>query len=112
MKEHRATEDMKVYKLLLVEHGRFGKIKFISPQFGFHYKPGKIYHTELGVKQTNYSLIINEGLHCFQGMASAGMYVDNPVGTAIIVTAIIPEGARYYVNEDGEIVTDKLMIVL
>lgn len=115
MRECRASEDIKVYKILLVRKSIFGKIEFISPCMDFHYKPGKVYHSELGITQTNYSLIIEEGLHCFQNMTSAGIYADNlfiGLEPYAIVPAIIPKGTRYYINENREIVTEKLKIVL
>lgn len=112
MREQRASIDMEVYKILSVEKSIFGKTKFISPCIGFCYKPGKVYHSKLGITQTNYSLAIDEGLHCFQNMTSAGIYADSFRRPYAIVPAIIPEGTRYYINEDGEIVTEKLKIVL
>lgn len=112
MRGYRASEDIEVYKILSVRKGIFGKTEFISPCMDFHYKPGKVYHSELGITQEEYSLIIEEGLHCFQDMTSAGMYADGLGGPYVIVPAIIPEGTRYYVNENKEIVTEKLKIVL
>lgn len=112
MREQRASMDMEVYKILLVRKGRFGKTEFISPCMDFHYKPGKVYHSKLGITQTDYSLTIDEGLHCFQDMPSAGVYADAFRGLCAIVPAIIPKGTRYYVNENRQIVTEKLKIVL
>lgn len=112
MREQRASIDMEVYKILSVKKGRFGKTEFISPCMDFRYKPGRVYHSKLGITQTNYSLIIDEGLHCFQNMTSAGMYADSFGGPCAIVPAIIPKGTRYYINEDRGIVTEKLKIVL
>lgn len=112
MKEHTAFGDMVVYKILLIRKGRFGRTKFISPYMDFCYKPGKVYHAKLGITQTPYLLTIKEGIHCFQNMASAGRYVDSYGDLYTIVPAIIPNGTRYYVNEDRKIVTEKLKIVL
>lgn len=112
MKEHRASGDMRVYKVLYIKKNRFGKTRLVSPLMGFRYKPGKTYHAELGITKTAYSLIIMEGLHCFDNIARAGEYADNLMKTVVIVPAIIPEGTRYYMNESMEIVTEKLKIML
>lgn len=112
MKERKASKDMIVYKVLVIEKHRFGKTRLVSPYRGFRYKPGKTYHAELGITITNYSLIINEGLHCFDNIAKAGEYANNLIKSVAIVPAIIPEGTRYYMNESMEIVTEKLKIIL
>lgn len=112
MREQRASIDMEVYKILSVRKGRFGKTEFISPCMGFRYKPGRVYHSKLGITQTNYSLIIDKGLHCFRNMTNAGIYADGFRETCAIVPAITPKGTKYYVNENKEIVTEKLKILL
>lgn len=112
MKEHRASGDIRVYKVLFVKKNRFGKTKFVSPHMNFCYKSGKTYHSALGITKTNYSLVINEGLHCFYNIARAGEYAEGLVESVAIVPAIIPEGTRFYINEEMEIVTEKLKIIL
>lgn len=112
MKEQIAFEDMVVYKMLSIRKGKFGRTKFISPYMNFRYKPGKVYHAKLVITQTPHFLTIDEGLHCFQNLASAGRYADSYGDLCIIVPAIIPGGTKYYINERGEIITEKLKIVL
>lgn len=114
MREQRASIDMEVYKILSVRKDRFGRTKFVSPCMDFHYKLGKVYHAKLGITQTNYSLIIDEGLHCYSNMADDARYAGNFVaaGPYVVAPAIIPKGTRYYINEIGEIVTEKLKILL
>lgn len=114
MREKTASEDMEVYKILSVRKGRFGRTKFVSPCMDFRYKPGKVYHAKLGITLTNYSLIIDEGLHCYSNIADAAMCADSFLiaGPIVIAPAIIPKGTRYYINETREIVTEKLKILL
>lgn len=112
MREYRAPEDTTVYKVLRVEKGLFKRKKFVSPCIGFHYKPEKMYHVKLKITTTGHSMVIEEGLHCFKNMSSAGIYADSLIGPCAIVPAIIPKGTRYYINEDSQIVTEKLKIIL
>lgn len=112
MMEHIASGDMLVYKVLFVKKNRFGKTKLVSPYMNFRYKPGKIYHAELGIIEKDNTLIIHEGLHCFYSIVRAGEYAVRFIETVVVVPAIIPEGTRYYRNENMEIVTEKLKIVL
>lgn len=60
---------------------------------------------------------ISEGFHCFTYRCTAERYLSKNTFTCIIsnfviVTAVIPEGTKYYVNERHEIVTEALKIVL
>lgn len=112
MREHKAPIDITVYKILRVEKGLFKRKKFVSPCIGFRYKPEKMYHVKLKITNTGYSMVIEEGLHCFKNMSSAGIYADSLIGPCAIVTAIIPKGAEFYINEDNQIVTEKLKVII
>ena len=112
-----AVNDIQVYKILKERKTRiFNRIKYVSPYYKFKYKLNKVYQSELELDSQTLDgvLMIEKGLHSFINLQHAEYYraVGGPCcETWIIFKAIIPKGSTYYINEIGEIVSNKLKIV-
>lgn len=112
-----AANDIQVYKILEKRRTWIsGLIKYVSPFYNFKYKLNKVYKSriELDFQTRNGALTIEKGLHSFTNLRHAEGYcaANEPYcKTWLIFKAIIPKGSTYYVNEDGEVVSNKLKII-
>lgn len=121
LKEHQvkriAANDIQVYKILEKRRTWIsGRIKYVSPFYNFKYKLNKVYKSriELDVQTRNDVLTIEKGLHSFTNFQQAKCCYN--IGKLncepwFIFKAIIPKGSIYYVNEDREVVSNKLKII-
>lgn len=116
-----AKTDMSVYKIVRLRRKRFGRVVFEAPFHlsGFTYKPNKVYYQEMEVvkkvtEEGNFLYQeISTGLHCLNSSKAATKYLgDFWSYNLIMVKAVIPEGTKYFINESGEIVTERLKILI
>lgn len=106
------SKDMKVYKILRVGI-KHRKKTYYSPYRHFPYEKGMHYYqTEDWCTKSIVSdiyggvyLDIHEGLHAYVNPLFAGELASNEV----IIEMIIPQGAKYYLGANGDIVTDQLI---
>jgi hypothetical protein len=133
-----ANKDIHVYKIVRrVEEG--DKVTYKAPFNPFYYKLGRMYRSEFGIRSFDSFIEINEGFHSFSedmlvrmndvnnialynkkngGMmfcvyikqTSAITSAFGPCGTPVIMECIIPNGATYYENEFGEIVSNEIIL--
>ena len=131
LKRKTAEKDIKVKKLL--KRDQLGNLS--SPIFEFDWRIGKIHVSSIdkpricpGMNMT-ISWQINKGFHSCKHMAMTEHWVycystwwfipvyvkllnAEPIGVNYkIYEAIIPKDSKYYVNEHGEYVSDKLIIL-
>ena len=121
-REPRFTEtDMLVFKIVRLCRKRFGRMIFGSPfyDYDFKYKPNKVYYQEIKsareVTEEDVFLFkkIDVGLHCFVSDKAAIRYLDGFWNYDLaLVKAVIPGGTKYFINEHGEIVTERLKILI
>jgi hypothetical protein len=119
-----AEEDILVVKGL----NRKNDEEFYSPIFRFYWKKGVVYHSILSGPKADISketFSISEGFHSCTKLIYVDDYMDgipftkmiNEFGRTVlcrkydIVNAVIPKGALYYVNEEGDYVSNQLKIV-
>lgn len=122
LEAHFADCDTKVYKIV-AKTSRKNMVNSLCR--GYTYKIGKLFEMEeriipglvmSGANGKSYA--IKEGFHSYATFAKAMMkfeevitYDLNPsVHTLVIVECIIPEGSIYYINNEGEVVSDKIII--
>ena len=115
-----AEEDIKVKKILL----KAKDSSLHSPcKTDFKWELGKVYESELGEISRPLSYYrINNGFHSCQNICKSDIYwcsyINNEMHMLFginegeeIFDAIIPKGSEYYFNEDGEYVSNKLIIL-
>lgn len=70
----------------------------------FEWEMNKVHTTTLrkGKKSENGLKTVYQGFHSYKDLHSAIMFLSTTQLTAVAVECIIPEGAKYYVGEDGE----------
>lgn len=119
---HFADSDIKVYKIV-TKTSRKNMVNSLCR--GYTYKFGILFEMEeriipglvlSGANGKSYA--IKEGFHSYTTFAKATMkfeevitYALNPsVDPLVIVECIIPEGSIYYINNEGEVVSDKIII--
>lgn len=117
-----AKTDMNVCKIVRLRRKRFGGVVFEAPfyGFGFRYKPNKVYYQEIkgilrGTTEDDEFLCqeIGIGLHCFNSDEAAIKYLNGVWDYNLtLVKAAIPEGTKYFINEFGEIITERLKILI
>ncbi len=108
-----ANKDIIVYKLLLKKKARNGTFKYISPFKEFQYKKGEHYYqtddwctaTVVSVGSMGFYLEINEGLHSYLNPFFASTWYNN----SVLVKMVIPKGSRYFMGQNGDIVSDNLI---
>lgn len=111
-----AKTDIQVYKILKkYQSWIFKRTQYVSLYHRFKYKLDKVYKSKLGVKflEEYNGLQIEEGLYSFINFEEAYFYRANVSSGSlpwIICKAVIPKGSVYYINEDGEVVSDKLKV--
>ena len=121
--EKVAKKDITTYKIL----GRKGDVYF-APYRDFQYKVGKIYSTEIKPNVYNLVIEIYEGVHSLhedcrvQYSCPTAFFIYNTFGlwiysictasnrNVVIAKCTIPQGTRYFENEDGEIVSESIRI--
>ena len=117
-----AKTDMNVCKIVKLRRKWFGKRVLEAPfcGSGFKYEPNKVYYQEIkGVlrvttEEGNFlHQGIDIGLHCFGSNEAAIRYLGNFWNYNLtLVRAVIPKGTKYFINEHGEIVTERLKILI
>ena len=108
-------------------------VKILAPNMcayffrGFQYDLNKRYLTKLEKPKWNLlhdNYIINHGFHSYSKKVkmaidedyihvfypSCGVYMTVYSSVANIVNGIIPKGSHYYLNDDGEYVSDSIII--
>ncbi len=122
-----ATEDISVIKVLS-KHIRLYKEVLISPYYGMEYKLDELYETDIKVEHGDCITSISEGFHsyslkCPLKKTSNALivwtkdctnvitgYIDN-VTPDTVYLAVIPKGATYYENDNGEIVSNQIKLL-
>lgn len=125
---HRAKEDMTCYKVLRVSDDLL-----FSPVQGMHYIPAKVYRlTNIFGMTKKLKLIkaddwmnnsyIEKGFHSFQKLRNAqeynsflhtvskSRYKPSLNKTTIVFDCTIPKGSQYYINEIGQMVSNKIVV--
>lgn len=111
-KPHTAEYDIPVFKVLSIQKA-YNKIAFYSPIQEFRYKPNKIYTQNLRIVKTPIDIMeITEGLHSLAVYTAAAKYATQIGPQAVVLRAEIPKGSLFYRNENGEIVSEKLKVLL
>lgn len=95
-----AKKPIKVYKVL---DGMYSPYRRFRWQRGYNY-----YEDQPLIVGVDYRLfIIGKGLHAYQSRDDAhGSFAYS--STSRIVEMIIPKGAKYFLGDNGDIVSDKL----
>jgi len=101
-----AKKEIKVYKILDTEN--------TSPYFTFTYDKGYQYSSNFSKYiEENYGwkIKINKGLHSFIDYKNAKerKYCFLYPESFKIITMYIPKGSKYYLGDDGDIVSDNLI---
>lgn len=103
LKPKKATHDILVFKLLTPE--------LKSPYKNFQYTLGKEFSAKI-VKKMNpswgeFAIVVNEGLHAWRTGERAQNLSCN---SRKCYPAIIPKGALYYIGDNDDIVSNKLIV--
>jgi len=106
-----AKKDITVYKIL---NKNFFNGKYYSPHKHFEYEKGNEYYRygkkfEIRVSKTNnekYLVHIYDGLHSYRTLSRAK---DATWGNRKVFKMVIPKGAEYYLGENKDIVSDRLI---
>lgn len=108
-----AKEDTTVYKYLKEKEILFSILNYYSPFVGnFRYKKDKLYDLEeLHYKKRGsngkYVYIREVGFHSYMKKPDVPYYILP--SNAVLTECIIPKGATYYVNEEGEVVSNQII---
>jgi hypothetical protein len=102
-----------------------------SAYYNYVYEIGRHYRQELGIPDLNEfdnDYIIDEGFHSYDassvriGLSGCdhiqvilksrfgGIFKNSSIRTVVRLNCIIPKGASYYVNEEGEYVSSELIV--
>ncbi len=112
-----AEQDITCYKVIFVAEN-----KVISYYQEYEYEFEKLYTTEISnVAENGYVFIIIQGFHSYEHcpkINSEGIESENGtvykfynMDTIDTVRCIIPKGSEYYINENGEIVSNAIIIM-
>lgn len=119
---HVADSDIKVYKIVR-QTPRKNIVN--SLYYVYTYKIGELFEMDekiipgLVLYSTPFqAYVINEGFHSYATFEKVKMEFEDGITLAIdpgasmpvIVECIIPEGSRYYINNEDEVVSDKIII--
>lgn len=104
-----AKEDIKVYKNL--RHNGYSPYQTFKYEKGFHYSVEKFgktvdwsYDHPSYPSVKNWYLQIDKGLHSYTSLAKAKESFDCKT-----VVMYVPKGAKYYINDNREIVSNNLI---
>lgn len=112
------TEDLITFKLLFVKKG-----VLYSYYMNFEYECNKIYSQKLEIDFSNQSIIISKGFHSYS--ADCNVVVKNCYGLVdisfgdrcicvtfpdVLQKCIVPKGSTVYINDIGEVVSDKIIL--
>ena len=104
LNEQVATKDITAYKVVI-----FNTIGCTSLFYKFNYEYNKLYTTSFTIQTFDFGFHISEGFHSYKTISQARklgrFYWEH------IVKCIIPKGSHYYINNDDEIVSDKIIII-
>ena len=124
-----ATENIPVYKIVDKTGGFWFWSTFSSYYYGFTYKLHKTYSEKLGaihdLRTELYA--INEGIHSYHNTLTKistskygdkwvndfnGYILDNycRLGNVVKVQGYIPKGSKYYLNENGEYISEQIVL--
>lgn len=106
-----ARKEITVYKEL-EKHTLRGKDSYTSPYRNFPYKKGEHYYQTGNWCTTkifpdnngNFRINVFEGLHSY-----LNPYFAHKTRNRVIIKMVIPAGAKYFLGEDCEIVSDQLI---
>lgn len=120
-----ALKDIKVKKLFL-----HTKDKYVTPYRKFEYEKGVVYKSKLKLHCPSiYEMYIDEGLHSYTDKTEIDSYasVDSHYNVKIngrwcslytfeyngvcVKECIIPKGSIYFVNKEGEVVSNRLRLI-
>lgn len=122
-----ADKPLKTYKVM-VEMPLNGTYRsYFMP---FEYKPNKEYNEELqdspSVDQQDGSFLLLKGFHSYFGNLAVciddtgkmniwnrdgkGKWVATYSSISIIVECVLPQGTHYYVNENNEVISDRIIV--
>ena len=124
LKPITAESDVKVFKIAL-KLDNHAAVPYYMSGTGIIYRVGLTYEAEIG--SPGLTGRISEGLHCYSQLqcgvtktqyrfidvynltlhGNIAVYADDLI---VILHCIIPKGATYYLNDIGEIVTEKLIV--
>ena len=110
-----ATEDIKVYKVLIGKKILGIPFGNMAPYRDFHYTRRKKYRAKFGrttsytfpwTNDDRFSLDIDEGLHAYVEKKDAMKLKEKET---IVVQMTIPKGSEYYLGTRGDIVSNCLI---
>lgn len=126
--QHISDGNVKVFKICVLFGGAIRGYYYRK----FEYELNKEYQTEINISSKIYSLtdethIGNEGFHsysekeCFVDTNREGFEVYNKKNNffitvyhsgikIIVVEGYLPKGTTYYINHDGEIISDRIIL--
>lgn len=111
-----ADDDIITYKVVFEIPNHFKSAK--SLYYNFHYYMNYQYHSEsLKVIEVNNPFYphyaISKGFHSYKNFAIAEKALkESSISSYLtVVKCIIPENSSFYENEDGEIVSDSIIII-
>ncbi len=120
--KNSGDEKVPIYKVLGLSYGILKAYYYND----FHYTLDFTYKCK--IKPELYALtiyLINEGLHCYSAkcrfrytypgvlvtcLTETRKYPNGLYTTAVIVKGYIPPNTTYYINDEGEIVTESLVL--
>ena len=102
--EHVATKDITAYKVV-IPYTRSCTSLF----WKFNYEYNKLYTTSFTIHAFDFGFYITEGFHSYKIVSQAHRL--NRLYREHVVKCIIPKGSHYFINNDNEIVSDKIIII-
>ena len=132
-----AGENLTVYKILFIMTGESKGIISFSPFYGMGYEKNKVYERSITPRvfsDYSFGCQIDEGFHCYDGDCIVKECTERPDDLVVITKdsyrhifsgptllrdkglmaafkCVIPKGTTYYINKDGEIVSEKIEII-
>lgn len=112
--KHIADKPIKCYKCLTE--------KMQSPCYNLKYELGSTIKSKFTIKRYKECIKVEQGLHTFKTLNRAiknsienkfywfNVITNEYVMTPIIIECVIPENSTYYIGNNGDLVSDKLII--
>ena len=112
--KHIADKPIKCYKCLTE--------KMQSPCYNLKYEFGSTIKSKFTIKRYKECIKVEQGLHTFKTLNRAiknsienkfywfNVITNEYVMTPIIIECVIPESSTYYIGNNGDLVSDKLII--